>query len=139
MPCSLPFITHESILGFSYESSFFIQIRPKNTLLAILLLKDFAKYNKRINMTVKFLLITFKQSCVIMYCLFSECLNNFQDILQKKNCLLFFKRAFFYFDFKMCHHASGSFLGFITVESFHLFNWFISLLIWLMKVFKGGG
>ena len=30
-------------------------------------LKIFAKYKKKINMTVKFLLITFKQSCVIMF------------------------------------------------------------------------
>ena len=35
--------------------------------MAILLLRNFAKYNKKINMTVNFLLITFKQSCVIMF------------------------------------------------------------------------
>ena len=66
--CSLPVITYESILGFSYKSSFFMQIRLKKVLLAVLLLKNLAKYNKEINMTVKFLLITFKQSCVIICC-----------------------------------------------------------------------
>ena len=65
--CSLPIITTESIPGFSHESSFFIQIRPKKTLLAISLLIDLAKYSKEINMTVKFLMIMFKQSCVIMF------------------------------------------------------------------------
>ena len=58
--CSLPVITYESILGLSYTSSFFMQIRLKKILLAVLLLKNLAKYNKEINMTVKFLLITFK-------------------------------------------------------------------------------
>jgi len=66
--CSLPVITYESILGFSYESSFFMQIRLKKVLLAVLLLKNLAKYNKEINITVKFLLIMFKQSCVIICC-----------------------------------------------------------------------
>ena len=66
--CSLPVITYESILGFSYKSSLFMQIRLKKVLLAVLLLKNLAKYNKEINMTVKFLLITFKQSCVIICC-----------------------------------------------------------------------
>ena len=65
--CSSPIIVYESILGFSYWSSFFIQIRPKKTLLAIFLLIHLAKYNKEIKMTVKFLMITFKQSCVIMF------------------------------------------------------------------------
>ena len=65
--CSLLIITYESILGFSYSSSFFMQIRLKKILLAVLLLKNLAKYNKEINMTAKFLLITFKQSCVIMF------------------------------------------------------------------------
>ena len=45
-----------------------MQIRLKKVLLAVLLLKNLAKYNKEINMTVKFLLITFKQSCVIICC-----------------------------------------------------------------------
>ena len=58
--CSLPVITYETILGFSYKSSFFMQIRLKKVLLAVLLLKNLAKYNKEINMTVKFLLITFE-------------------------------------------------------------------------------
>ena len=66
--CSLPVITYESILGFSYKSSFFMQIRLKTVLLAVLLLKNLAKYNKEINITVKFLLIMFKQSCVIICC-----------------------------------------------------------------------
>ena len=44
-----------------------MQIRPKKTLLAIFLLINLAKYNEVINMTVKFLMITFKQSCVIMF------------------------------------------------------------------------
>ena len=47
LPCSQPIVTYKSIFGFSYESSFFIQIRPKDTLLAISLLKTFAKYNKK--------------------------------------------------------------------------------------------
>ena len=64
---SLPIVMHESILEFSYSTSFFIQIRPKMTLLAIFLLIYLAKYNKEINMTVKVLMITFKQSCVIMF------------------------------------------------------------------------
>ena len=65
--CSLPIIIYESILGFSYSSSFFMQIRLKKILLAVLLLINLAKYNKEINMTVIFLLITFKQSCLIMF------------------------------------------------------------------------
>ena len=65
--CSLPIITYESILGFSYATLFFMQIRLKKILLAVLLLKKIAKYNKEINMTVIFLLITFKQSCLIMF------------------------------------------------------------------------
>ena len=51
-----------------------MQIRLKKVLLAVLLLKNLAKYNKEINMTVKFLLITYKQSCVIM---FLKCFKNF--------------------------------------------------------------
>ena len=66
-PCSLPIIVYESILGFSYSSSFCIQIRPKKTLLSIFLLIYLAKYNKAISMRAKFLMITFKQSCVIMF------------------------------------------------------------------------
>ena len=65
--CSLPIIIYESILGFSYSSSFCIQIRPKKTLLSIFLLIYLAKYNKAISMRAKFLMITFKQSCVIMF------------------------------------------------------------------------
>ena len=57
-----------------------MQIRLKKVLLAVLLLKNLAKYNKEINMTVKFSLITFKQSCVIMF------LKNFQNFgVFKKN------------------------------------------------------
>ena len=82
--CSLPVITYESILGFSYTSSFFMQIRLKKVLLAVLLLKNLAKYNKEINMTVKFLLMTFKQSCVIICC---------QEILK---FLVFFKNLYKY-------------------------------------------
>ena len=65
--CSLFIITYESILGFSYLSSFFMQIRLKKIILVVLLLRNLAKYNKKINMTAKFSLITFKQSCVIMF------------------------------------------------------------------------
>ena len=66
--CSLPIKTYETILGFSYKSSFFMQMRLKKVLLAVLLLKNLAKYNKETNITVNFLLITFKQSCVIICC-----------------------------------------------------------------------
>ena len=41
-----------------------MQIRLKKILLAVLLLKKLAKYNNEIIMTVKFLLIPFKQSSV---------------------------------------------------------------------------
>ena len=44
-----------------------MEIRLKKILLAVLILKKLATYNKEINMTVKFLLITVKQSCVIMF------------------------------------------------------------------------
>ena len=44
-----------------------MQIRLKKMLLAVLLVNNLAKYNKEINMTVKFFLITFKQLCVIMF------------------------------------------------------------------------
>ena len=47
-----------------------MQIRLKQMLLAVLILKKLAKYNKEINMTVKFLLITVKQSCVIKLIMF---------------------------------------------------------------------
>ena len=65
--CSLPYIIYQSMLGFSYVSSFFIQIRLKTIFLAILLLENIAKYNKEIDMTVRFVLITFKKSCVIVF------------------------------------------------------------------------
>ena len=56
-----------------------MQIRPKKTLLTIFLLIYLAKYNKEINMTVKFLMITFKQSCVVM---FPRFLKIFEDFLK---------------------------------------------------------
>ena len=58
-----------------------MQIRPKKTLLTIFLLIYLAKYNKEINMTVKFLMITFKQSCVVM---FPRFLKIFWDFLKNR-------------------------------------------------------
>ena len=58
---------YELILGFSYSSSFFIQIRPNYTFFANVLIMNLVKYNEEINMTVKFLMNMFKQSCMIMF------------------------------------------------------------------------
>ena len=58
---------YELILGFSYVSSFFIQIRPNYTFFANVLIMNLVKYNEEINMTVKFLMNMFKQSCMIMF------------------------------------------------------------------------
>ena len=57
---------YELILGFSYVSSFFIQIRPNYTFFASVLIIHLVKYNEEINMTVKFLMNMFKQPCKIM-------------------------------------------------------------------------
>ena len=61
---------YELILGFSYVSSFFIQIRPIYTFFASVLIINLVKYNEEINMTVKFLMNMFKQSCMIMFLIF---------------------------------------------------------------------
>ena len=63
---------YELILGFSYVSSFFIQIRPNYTFFANVLIIDFVKYNEEINMTVKFLMNMFKQSCMFMFLNFQK-------------------------------------------------------------------
>ena len=66
---------YELILGFSYVSSFFIQIRPNYTFFANVLIINLVEYNEEINMTVKFLMNMFKQSCMIMFLIFLEILS----------------------------------------------------------------
>ena len=141
--CSLLIITYESILGFSYSSSFFMQIRLKKILLAVLLLKNLAKYNKEINMKVKFLMITFKQSCVIMFLKFFWISWVFQKNLYEYHFWLvglleekFFHQALFNASdeeslkeasCKISTRSDNYFRSYDIFSFFHLVGW----LVWL--------
>ena len=141
--CSLPIITYESILGFSYSSSFCIQIRLKKTLLSIFLLIYLAKYNKAISMRAKFLMITFKQSSQIMFPRFLKKIWVFWKNLYKHHFWLgglleenFPHQARFYASDKLplkaasCKISTRSdnyFISYAIFSFFYLVGW----LVWL--------
>ena len=112
-------------------------------MLAVLLLENLAKYNHEINMTVKFLLITFKQTCVIMFLKFFWIFLVFKKnlykyhfwlgrLLEEKN----FPQALFYasdeksFKEASCKISTRSvhyFRSYAIFSFFHLVGW----LVWL--------
>ena len=112
-------------------------------MLAVLLLENLAKYNHEINMTVKFLLITFKQTCVIMFLkffwIFLVFKKNFYKyhfwlgrLLEEKN----FPQALFYASdeesleeasWKISTKSDNYFRSYAIFSFFHLVGW----LVWL--------
>ena len=135
--CSLPVITYESILGFSYVSSFFMQITLKKLLFAVLLLRNLAKYNKEINMIVKFLL------CDHVFEKLKNLLSFFQKNLYKHHFWLggllekiFFTQALFRASndtslkeasCKISTRTDNYFRCYAIFSFFHLVGW----LVWL--------